>query len=87
MSQSVWQQIGKHFLPQLELQSTGPSIPSVIMDEEGNVIDSRGGSAEPIRFVFEDIDWSVEIDQEEAARRLEVTLYPFKKVNVTLLCC
>lgn len=33
---------------QLELQSTGPSTPSIIMDEEGNIIDSRDGSGEPI---------------------------------------
>uniref|UniRef100_A0A3Q3D928 Selenoprotein N n=1 Tax=Hippocampus comes TaxID=109280 RepID=A0A3Q3D928_HIPCM len=80
-SESSNMEVDIGYLPLLELQSTGPSIPSVIMDEEGNVIDSRGGSAEPIQFVFEDIDWSVEIDQKEAARRLEVTLYPFKKVS------
>ena len=66
---------------QLELQSTGPSTPSIIMDEEGNVIDSRDGSSEPIQFVFEDIHWTSEISEQEATRRLEVTLYPFKRVN------
>lgn len=66
----------------MELQSTGPSTPSTIMDEEGNVIDSRAVGGEPIQFVFEDIHWSSEISQEEAFRRLEVTLYPFKKVNL-----
>lgn len=67
---------------QLELQSTGPSTPSIIMDEEGNMIDSRDGGSEPIQFVFEDIHWTSEISKQEAARRLEVTLYPFKKVNI-----
>lgn len=67
---------------QLELQSTGPSTPSIIMDQEGNIIDSRDGSAEPIQFVFEDIHWTSEISRQEAARRLDVTLYPFKKVNI-----
>lgn len=67
---------------QLELQSTGPSTPSIIVDEEGNIIDSRDGSSEPIQFVFEDIHWASEISRQEAARRLDVTLYPFKKVNV-----
>ena len=67
---------------QLELQSTGPSTPAIIMDEKGNIVDSRDGSSEPIQFVFEDIHWTSEISQEEATRRLEVTLYPFKKVNI-----
>lgn len=67
---------------QLELQSTGPSTPSIIVDEKGNIIDSRDGNSEPIQFVFEEIHWTSEISQQEAARRMEVTLYPFKKVNV-----
>lgn len=68
---------------QLELQSTGPSTPSVIMDEEGNIIDSRDGDSEPIQFVFEDIHWTSELSRQEAARRLDVTFYPFKKVNIS----
>lgn len=67
---------------QLELRSTAPSTPSIIVDEQGNVIDSHDGSREPIQFVFEEIHWSSEIDVEEAARRMEVTFYPFKKVIV-----
>lgn len=67
---------------QLELQSSGPSTPSVIVDEEGNVIDSWDGGSEPIQFIFEDIHWTSEISREEAARRLEVTFYPFKKANI-----
>lgn len=66
---------------QLELQSTGPSTPSIILDEQGNVIDSRDGGGEPIQFVFEDISWISEISRKEAARRLDVTFYPFKKVT------
>lgn len=65
---------------QLELQSAGPSTPSVITDEQGNIIDRRDSSNEPIQFVFEEIHWTSEISQEEAARRMEVTFYPFKKV-------
>lgn len=68
--------------PQLELRSTGPSTPSIIMDEQGNIIDSQDGSSEPIQFVFEDIQWTSEIGGQEAARRLDVTFYPFKKVNI-----
>lgn len=67
---------------QLELQSIGPSTPSIIMDEEGNIIESRGIGGEPIHFVFEDIHWTSEISHKEATRRLEVTLYPFKKVKL-----
>uniref|UniRef100_A0A8C8I9G7 Selenoprotein N n=1 Tax=Oncorhynchus tshawytscha TaxID=74940 RepID=A0A8C8I9G7_ONCTS len=69
------------YLPQMELQAAGPSTPSFIQDEEGNIIDSRGGGSDPIQFVFEDIHWTSEISREEAARRLEVTFYPFKKVS------
>lgn len=66
---------------QMELESTGPSIPAVIHDEDGNIIDSRDPSGEPIQFVFEEITWQQEIPWEEAARRLEVAMYPFKKVR------
>lgn len=44
------------------------------------MIDSRGEGGEPIQFVFEEIVWSEELRREEASRRLEVTMYPFKKV-------
>lgn len=70
--------------PQLELQSTGPSTPDVIVDQEGNVIDSKD-SGEPIQFVFEDIHWTSEVSHQEATRRLDVTFYPFKKVNTRSL--
>lgn len=72
---------------QLELQSRGPSTPSIIVDEKGNVIDRRDSNAEPIQFVFEEIHWASEISRQEAARRMEVTLYPFKKVNAHILQC
>lgn len=68
----------------MELQSTGPSTPDVILDEEGNVIDSKDGDA-PIQFVFEDIHWTSEVSHQEAARHLDVTFYPFKKVNTQRL--
>lgn len=68
----------------MELESTGPSIPSVIYDENGNVIDSRDPSGEPIQFVFEEITWQQEISWEEAAQKLEVAMYPFKKVRSRL---
>uniref|UniRef100_A0A3Q3WLV8 Uncharacterized protein n=1 Tax=Mola mola TaxID=94237 RepID=A0A3Q3WLV8_MOLML len=80
-SESSNMEVDIGYLPQLELQSTGPSTPTVIMDEEGNVIDSRDSNSEPIRFVFEDIHWSSEISRQEVARRLDVTFYPFKKVS------
>uniref|UniRef100_A0A7N8Y2R3 Selenoprotein N n=1 Tax=Mastacembelus armatus TaxID=205130 RepID=A0A7N8Y2R3_9TELE len=80
-SESSNMEVDIGYLPQLELQSTGPSTPSIITDEEGNIIDRRDGNNEPIQFVFEDIHWASEISQQEAARRLELTLYPFKKVS------
>lgn len=76
----VFMRIDHH--PQLELQSAGPSTPSIIVDNQGNIIDSRDDSGEPIQFVFEDIHWTSEISQQEAARRLDVTFYPFKKVSI-----
>lgn len=66
----------------MELEATGPSIPSVILDEDGNMIDSRLPSGEPLQFVFEEIKWQQELSWEEAARRLEVAMYPFKKVRL-----
>uniref|UniRef100_A0A8C5NVZ3 Selenoprotein N n=1 Tax=Jaculus jaculus TaxID=51337 RepID=A0A8C5NVZ3_JACJA len=69
------------YLPQMELEAVGPSVPSVILDEDGNTIDSRLPSGEPLQFVFEEIKWQQELSWEEAAQRLEVTMYPFKKVN------
>uniref|UniRef100_A0A8D3BED6 Selenoprotein N n=1 Tax=Scophthalmus maximus TaxID=52904 RepID=A0A8D3BED6_SCOMX len=80
-SESSNMEVDIGYLPQLELQSTGPSTPSIIMDEEGNIIDSRDRSSEPIQFVFEDIHWTSEISRQDAARRMEVALYPFKKVS------
>uniref|UniRef100_M4A024 Selenoprotein N n=1 Tax=Xiphophorus maculatus TaxID=8083 RepID=M4A024_XIPMA len=79
-SESSNMEVDIGYLPQLELRSAGPSTPSVIVDEDGNVIDSRDGRGEPIRFVFEEIRWTSAINQEEASHRLEVTFYPFKKV-------
>lgn len=66
----------------MELEATGPSVPSVILDEDGNMIDSRLPSGEPLQFVFEEIKWQQELSWEEAARRLEVAMYPFKKVRL-----
>uniref|UniRef100_A0A3Q2DG87 Selenoprotein N n=1 Tax=Cyprinodon variegatus TaxID=28743 RepID=A0A3Q2DG87_CYPVA len=80
-SESSNMEVDIGYLPQLELRSTAPSTPSVIVDETGNVLDSRDGSNDQIQFVFEEIHWTSEISQEEAVRRLEVTLYPFKKVS------
>ena len=72
---------------QMELQATGPSIPTVIQDENGNVIDSRQEGSEPIQFVFEEINWTSEIHREEATRNIEVTFYPFKKVCLDEIYC
>ncbi|MEQ2191210.1 hypothetical protein XENOCAPTIV_023813 [Xenoophorus captivus] len=81
-SESSNMEVDIGYLPQLELQSVGPSTPSVIVDEEGNVIDSQDGSSEPIQFVFEEIHWTSEMSQEEAFHCMEVTFYPFKKVGI-----
>uniref|UniRef100_A0A3Q1IAH4 EF-hand domain-containing protein n=1 Tax=Anabas testudineus TaxID=64144 RepID=A0A3Q1IAH4_ANATE len=80
-SESSNMEVDIGYLPQLELQATGPSTPSIIVDEKGNIIDRRDGNSEPIQFVFEEIHWASEISQQEAAQRMEVTLYPFKKVS------
>lgn len=80
-SESSNMEVDIGYLPQLELQSSGPSTPSIITDEEGNVIDNRDAGGEPIQFIFEDIHWSSEIARQEAARRLDVTFYPFKRVS------
>ncbi|KAK7904869.1 hypothetical protein WMY93_017476 [Mugilogobius chulae] len=80
-SESSNMEVDIGYLPQMELISTGPSTPSVIFDEEGNVIDSKESSKDPIQFVFEDIIWTSEISHQEALHRMETTFYPFKKVD------
>ncbi|MBN3301932.1 SELN protein, partial [Amia calva] len=86
-SESSNMEVDIGFLPQMELEAMGPSIPSFVQDENGNVIDSRNAGGEPIQFVFEEIHWQQVISWEEAARRLEITLYPFKKAgNACPLC-
>uniref|UniRef100_A0A8C9B121 Selenoprotein N n=2 Tax=Phocoena sinus TaxID=42100 RepID=A0A8C9B121_PHOSS len=80
-SESSNMEVDIGYIPQMELEATGPSVPSVILDEDGNMIDSRLPSGEPLQFVFEKITWQQELSWEEAARRLEVAMYPFKKVT------
>lgn len=79
-SESSSMEVDIGYLPQMELRAAGPSTPSVIYDEQGKAIDTRAEGGEPIHFVFEEIRWSSEISRDEAAGRLEVTFYPFKKV-------
>ncbi|KAF5924607.1 hypothetical protein HPG69_004479 [Diceros bicornis minor] len=81
-SESSNMEVDIGYIPQMELEAVGPSVPSVILDEDGNMIDSRLPSGEPLQFVFEDIKWQQELSWEEAARRLEVAMYPFKKVRL-----
>ncbi|XP_048961743.1 selenoprotein N isoform X4 [Canis lupus dingo] len=80
-SESSNMEVDIGYIPQMELEATGPSVPSMILDEDGNMIDSRPPSGEPLQFVFEEIKWQQELSWEEAARRLEVAMYPFKKVQ------
>ncbi|KAM7247810.1 hypothetical protein CapIbe_001763 [Capra ibex] len=80
-SESSNMEVDIGYIPQMELEALGPSVPSVILDEDGNLIDSRLPSGEPLQFVFEEIQWQQELSWEEAARRLEVAMYPFKKVT------
>uniref|UniRef100_A0A8C9MWP1 Selenoprotein N n=1 Tax=Serinus canaria TaxID=9135 RepID=A0A8C9MWP1_SERCA len=80
-SESSNMEVDIGYLPQMELESTGPSVPTVIHDEDGKVLASRDPSGEPIQFVFEEITWQQEIPWQEAAHRLEVAMYPFKKIS------
>uniref|UniRef100_A0AAY3ZTP9 Selenoprotein N n=1 Tax=Denticeps clupeoides TaxID=299321 RepID=A0AAY3ZTP9_9TELE len=80
-SESSNMEVDIGYLPQMELRSAGPSVPLVIHDEQGNVVDTQKQGGEPIHFVFEEIHWTAAISREEAARHVEVTFYPFKKVS------
>ncbi|ELR56258.1 Selenoprotein N, partial [Bos mutus] len=80
-SESSNMEVDIGYIPQMELEALGPSVPSVILDEDGNLIDSRLPSGEPLQFVFEEIQWQQELSWEEAARRLEVAMYPFKPLT------
>uniref|UniRef100_A0A2K5KUP1 Selenoprotein N n=1 Tax=Cercocebus atys TaxID=9531 RepID=A0A2K5KUP1_CERAT len=81
-SESSNMEVDIGYIPQMELEAMGPSVPSVILDEDGSVIDSHLPSGESLQFVFEEIKWQQELSWEEAARRLEVAMYPFKKVRL-----
>uniref|UniRef100_A0A2R8MRR0 Selenoprotein N n=1 Tax=Callithrix jacchus TaxID=9483 RepID=A0A2R8MRR0_CALJA len=80
-SESSNMEVDIGYIPQMELEATGPSVPSMILDEDGSVINSHLPSGEPLQFVFEEIKWQQELSWEEATRRLEVAMYPFKKVS------
>uniref|UniRef100_A0A2K5F960 EF-hand domain-containing protein n=1 Tax=Aotus nancymaae TaxID=37293 RepID=A0A2K5F960_AOTNA len=71
-SESSHMEVDIGYIPQMELEATGPSVPSMILDEDGSVIDSHLPSGEPLQFVFEEIKWQQELSWEEAARHLEV---------------
>ncbi|KAK2081464.1 hypothetical protein P7K49_040370, partial [Saguinus oedipus] len=59
------------YIPQMELEATGPS--------DGSMIDSHLPLGEPQQFVFEEIKWQQELSWEEAVRQLASAMYPFKK--------
>ncbi|KAK1340354.1 hypothetical protein QTO34_018922 [Cnephaeus nilssonii] len=69
------------YIPQMELEATGPSIPAVILDEDGNMIDSRLPSGEPLQFVFEEISWRTCKDWETVAQSSEEGLSDFLKIT------
>jgi len=67
------------FLPEMSLTSTGPSTPQgtgVPPDVEGDMAEVT----EVLLDVEEDVAWQEEITHEEALRRLETHVYPFKQV-------
>ncbi|KAK2107128.1 hypothetical protein P7K49_016642, partial [Saguinus oedipus] len=83
-SESSNMEVDIGYIPQMELEATGPSVPSMILDEDGSMIDSHLPSEDPLQFVFEEIKWQQELSWEEATRCLEVAMYPFKKVSYLL---
>uniref|UniRef100_A0A7N4PEH2 EF-hand domain-containing protein n=1 Tax=Sarcophilus harrisii TaxID=9305 RepID=A0A7N4PEH2_SARHA len=69
------------YLPQMELEASGPSMPSSIQDKKINETDSCLPSEEAVQFKMEDIVWQQELSMEEAAQQLERAMYDFKKVQ------
>uniref|UniRef100_F6U275 Selenoprotein N n=1 Tax=Monodelphis domestica TaxID=13616 RepID=F6U275_MONDO len=65
------------YLPQMELESWGPSIPTEIY-QKGKIIYRR--LCEQSR-QFEDIVWQQAISWEKAVQQLEVAMYPFLEVT------
>ena len=59
----------------MELEALGPSVPSVILDEDGNLIDSRLPSGEPLQFVFEEIQWQQELSWEETGWDTDTSMF------------
>ncbi|XP_068935707.1 selenoprotein N-like isoform X2 [Petaurus breviceps papuanus] len=67
------------YLPQMELESWGPSVLTEI-HKKGKVTHRRP-CKQSSQYVLEDIVWQQEISWEKAARQLEVAMYPFLKVT------
>ncbi|XP_036599636.1 selenoprotein N-like [Trichosurus vulpecula] len=67
------------YLPQMELESWGPSASTEI--HKNGKITYRRLCEQSSQFVFEDIVWQQEISWEKAARQLEIAMYPFLKVT------
>ena len=70
------------YMQTMELRSTGPSLP--VSDAGGEGIQNVSVPVPSFEFELDSIEWAKEISIIEARQRLEVAMYPFKKV-ITLL--
>ena len=69
------------YMPKMELKSTGASVLAFDrgQDRRDRKIESAGIDHEQ---AIQSIRWTEEITQEEARRKLEVAMYPFKEVMI-----
>ena len=61
------------YIPQMSINSTGPSVPVTPDTSSDTVPPSEDDTATTY-------EWTAEISREEAAKKLELKMYPFKKV-------
>lgn len=66
------------YLPQLVINSTAPSQ---ILDV-GKSSDLKEKYIEEVEYSEDLEEWIQEISEEEALKKMEVAMYPFKEVNI-----
>ena len=69
------------YMPQMELRVTRASVPAVLngVDVRSDHINATTGGQDN---TLSTIEWTEKISEEEAARKLEVKLFPFKEVCI-----
>ena len=71
------------YMPQMELKSTRPSVSALHAGQDHR--ETQLQPTDDYEKSIEDIVWKKEISQAEARRKLEIKMYPFKKVSICIV--